>query len=246
MYICLSRGGLDMKKFLHTLWITTFPVFVGYISVGFAFGLLFQQSGLPFIWALLMSLMVYAGSMQFVAISLLATNASMIDIALMTLFVNFRHLFYGLSLLEPFSQLKGKKPYAIFALTDETYSILVSTVAHHKHDQSRFIFAVSLVNQSYWILGTLLGGLFGRLFPLELKGIDFIMTALFTVLLVEQWLNHRAHTPIYIGFGASTAVLLLLGPGNMVIPSSLLIIALLLLFRKNIDKSHDSSQEDTK
>jgi 4-azaleucine resistance transporter AzlC len=224
--------------------MTTFPVFVGYVSVGFAFGLLFQQTGLPFGWAIAMSLFVYAGSMQFVAISLLMTNASFIDIGLMTLFVNFRHLFYGLSLLDPFSRLKNKKPYGIFALTDETYSILVSAKTPPTMSPSDFIFRVSLMNQLYWILGTCLGGLFGQILPLELKGIDFIMTALFTVLLTEQWLSQKGHTPIYIGFGASSAVLFLLGPSNMVIPSSLLIITLLLIFRKSIESPRASSKEE--
>lgn len=233
-----------MKHLFRSLWITTFPVLVGYVSVGFAFGLLFQQTGLPFGWAIAMSLFVYAGSMQFVAISLLTTQASFIDIALMTLFVNFRHLFYGLSLLGPFNKLKNKKSYAIFALTDETYSILVSAKTPQGVDSSHFIFMISMVNQLYWILGTCLGGLFGQLFPMELKGIDFIMTALFTVLLTEQWLNQKRHTPIYIGFGASSVVLLLLGPSNMVIPSSLLIITLLLIFRKTIEEPSVSIKEE--
>lgn len=225
-----------MKKIIKAAVTVTIPVMLGYISVGIAFGLLFQKSGYNFLWAVLMSITVYAGSMQFIAINLLTSGAGLVEIALMTLFVNIRHMFYGLSFIDKFKDMGKKKKYMIFSLTDETYSLLCSTNAPVGIDNNLFLFCISILNQIYWVIGTIIGSIAGTLITFNTKGIDFAMTALFVVIFIEQWASYKTHTPVLIGACVTIISLLIFGANNMILPSMILIILTLTLFQKQITK----------
>ncbi len=224
-----------MKQAIKTAFPVTIPVLLGYLSIGIAFGLLFENAGYNFIWAFFTSLIVYAGAMQFIAVSFFYGGIGLIQIAIMTLIVNFRHIFYGLSFLDRFNDMGRKKWYMAFALTDETYSLLCGKKAPDGVDEKKFYFCVAFLNQSYWILGSVIGSLAGALIAFDTTGMDFAMTALFVVIFLDQWKAYPSHLPALIGLGGTIAVLLVIGPGNLVIPSMILIIIALMLARNQIE-----------
>lgn len=225
-----------MKQAIKAAFPVTIPVMLGYLSIGIAFGLLFENAGYNFIWAFFASLTVYAGAMQFIAVSFFHGGIGLIQIAVMTLVVNFRHIFYGLSFLDRFNGMGKKKWYMIFALTDETYSLLCSRKAPDGVDEKMFFFCVAFLNQSYWILGSVIGSLAGSMITFNTKGMDFAMTALFIVIFLDQWKAYSSHIPALIGLACTVGVLFFAGPGNLVIPSMALIVIALMLARKPIEK----------
>lgn len=232
-----------MKKAIKAAFPATIPVMLGYLSVGIAFGLLFEKSGYNFIWAILMSLIVYAGSMQFIAINLLVSGAGLIEIAIMTLFVNIRHLFYGLSFIDKFKTMGKKKTYMIFSLSDETYSLLCSSKAPEGVDDNLYLFSIAFLNQIYWLIGTFIGSIAGSLITFDTTGIDFAMTALFVVIFIEQWTTFKTHVPALIGIVSTVVCLLIFGADNLVLPSMLFIIISLIMFKKQIEgKVHEDSK----
>lgn len=231
-----------MKKAIKEAFPVTIPVMLGYISVGIAFGLLFEKSGYNFLWAILMSITVYAGAMQFIAINLLTSGLGLIQIALMTLFVNIRHVFYGLSFIDKFKGMGKKKSYMIFSLTDETYSLLCSSKVPEGIDSNLFFFCIALLNQIYWIIGTLIGSIAGSLITFNTKGIDFAMIALFVVIFIEQWFSYKTHIPAIIGIVCTIISLLIFGANNLILPSMMLITLALIIFQKQIDR--DVYRED--
>lgn len=236
-----------MKRAIKAAFPVTIPVMLGYISVGIAFGLLFEKSGYSLAWAMLMSLTVYAGSMQFIAINLLTSGAGFIEIALMTLFVNIRHVFYGLSFIDKFKDMGKKKGYMIFSLTDETYSLLCSSKAPEGVNSNLFIFSIAFLNQIYWILGTIIGSAAGSLIKFNTKGIDFAMTALFVVIFIEQWYSYKTHIPVIVGIFSTVLCFLIFGANNLILPSMLCITITLILFQKQIDRNpHELSEEAIK
>lgn len=220
------------KKGFRTVFLDTVPVMTGYICLGFGFGIVMQQNGLGLFWALALSLFVYAGSMQYVAVGLLTSGAGLLTAALTTLAVNARHLFYGLSMIDTYKGMGKKKPYLIFALTDETYSLVAGKQPPEGVDRGKYYLLVSALDQCYWVLGTLLGSAVGQLLPINYEGIDFALTALFVTIFVEQWLSVKNHIPALIGVGASVICLILFGSGSFLIPSMGLIALLLLLTRE--------------
>lgn len=213
----------------------TVPVLMGYIFLGMAFGILLTSSGYHFLWAILMSIIIYAGSMQFVAVGLVNSIFDPMGTLLITLLVNARHTFYGLSLLHKYKGMARKKPYMIFSLTDETYSLLCSVEAPKDVDSNWFMFFISLLNQSYWIIGSALGGMVGSLFTFNTKGIDFVMTALFVVIFIDQWKSTSNHLPAIIGVLTSIICLTIFGPENFIIPAMLSILVLLILLDKKME-----------
>ena len=221
-----------MKKHLRTLFLDTLPVMTGYVFLGFGFGILLEQNGYGLWWALAMSIFIYAGSMQYVAISLLTGGASLLTTALTTLMVNARHLFYGISMVDAYKGAGKKKPYLIFALTDETYSLVSQNQVPEGMSRHGYCFAVSLLNHCYWVLGSALGSLAGNLIPINYEGIDFVLTALFVTIFVEQWLSTKHHLPALIGMAATVLCLLLFGQDIFLIPSMALIAAALTLLPK--------------
>ncbi len=197
-------------KTIRYAFVRSLPIMAGYIVLGLGFGVLLQSKGYGAGWALVMSGLIYAGSMQYVAIDLLAGGASLISAAIMTLMVNARHLFYGISMLERYKGTGAAKPYLIFALTDETYSVVCS--------------------------GGVAGALLGSVLPFDTTGIDFSMTALFLVVMTEQWKASRDHTPALVGLGVSLVCLLIFGSSDFLIPSMVGITAALTVLRGFMQK----------
>ena len=221
----------DRKATIRRALVSTLPVFAGYIGLGFGFGVILRTRGYPVWLAPLMACTMYAGSMQYVAVDLLFGGVSLLTAAVTTLMVNARHLFYGVSMIDKYKGAGWRKPYLMFALTDETYSLLCSDTTT---DPSRYnyYFFVSLFDQCYWIMGCTLGAAVGGVLPFPTKGIDFVLTALFVTIVVDQWRQNRDHLPVLIGAAAAALSLLLFGSDNMLIPAMLLIAVVLTLLRK--------------
>lgn len=213
----------------------TIPVLTGYLFIGIAFGVMFAEKGYSVLWAILMSTLVYAGSGQYLAVNFFVPGISFIQVMFLTLMVNIRHIFYGISLLEKFNKLGWKRWYMIFGLTDETYSLLCATNIPDGVDEEKFLFAISLLDQSYWIIGSAIGGAAGTLLPINSKGIDFAMTALFVVIFVEQWFQKKNRAPAVIGVTVSFLALQIFGADKFVLPSMLIIIAVLFAGKKRLD-----------
>ena len=228
------------RRALSAAFPVTVPVLMGYLAIGMAFGFMLQAIGYNFIWAFFMSLTIYAGSGQYLGVTLLSTAAGLGTVALMTLLINFRHLVYGLSMLEKFRGMGWRKFYMIFSLTDETYALLASAQAPVGVDPKSFYFAIAMLDQSYWILGSVIGAVAGALIPVDTTGIDFAMTALFVVIAVDQWKAYRKHLPALLG-GAVTIVFLLIlgqvfGQQQMLIVSLGVIVLLLLMLRDKLEE----------
>ncbi len=225
-----------MKHLLKVSIIKTLPVMAGYIVLGIGFGILSQKNGYSFWWALAMSVFIYAGSMQYVAVSLLSSGASLIAAALTTLMVNARHLFYGISMVDAYKDAGKRKPYLIFGLTDETYSLVCTGDYPEGVNKYSYCFCVSLLNQLYWVTGTVLGVVAGKLITIDTTGIDFSMTALFITVFVEQWRSTKNHIPAVVGVTVSILCLLIFGRENFLIPAMIGISLILTIGKKRIDK----------
>jgi len=220
------------RNTLKTAFLDTLPVMAGYIVLGTGFGILADRNGYGFLWSFAMSLFIYAGSMQYLLISLLTGGASLIATALTTLMVNARHLFYGISMVEGYRGTGRKKPYLIFALTDETYSLVSRTPAPEGINRHSYCFLVSALDHCYWLAGTALGAVLGACLPLSFEGIDFALTALFITIFVEQWLSTKQHLPAIIGVMSTALCLFLFGQDVFLVPSMAVIALLLTLMRK--------------
>ena len=224
------------RKALAAAFPATVPVLMGYLAIGMAFGLMLETAGYGVGWALLMSVTIYAGSGQYLGVSLLATGASLSQVAFLTLMINFRHLVYGLSMLEKFRGMGARKFYMIFSLTDETYALLSSARAPAGVEEHDYYFAVSMLDHSYWILGGVLGTIIGGILPFDTTGIDFAMTSLFTVIFVEQWQSTKCHIPALMGLAAAAMSLAILGPDNFILPAMLAICVMLVAMRGRLAK----------
>ena len=225
-----------MRKAFRPAFTATIPVFCGYLFIGFAFGVMLRDIGYTSPWAFLCSLAIYAGSGQYLLVSLMAAKASLVTVAVMTLLLNCRHIFYGLSFLETFHSMGARKWYMIFSLTDETYSVVCSGGVPEGVDRKKYYFWVSLLNQLYWIAGGVAGALLGSVLPFDTTGIDFSMTALFLVVMTEQWKASRDHTPALVGLGVSLVCLLVFGSSDFLIPSMVGITAALTVLRGFMQK----------
>ena len=216
-------------------------VLFGYAFLGTAFGILLRQAGFGALWSLAFSGLVYAGSLQFVLAGFLAAPTALPTVALMSLFINARHLFYGLSFIERFRSMGKKRPYMIFSLTDETYSVLCGMdEVPAGVDKNGAMFLVALLDQLYWVAGSLLGTFAGGL-PLDFTGIDFSMTALFLVIFLEQWRGAKSHLPALLGLGCGAVSLLALGPDNFLLPALCTTVAVLLLARPVLNREKEAA-----
>lgn len=212
-------------------FVSTVPVLTGYMVLGFGFGIVLKANGYGILWAFVMSLFIYAGSMQYVAIGLLSGGASLITSALTTLMVNARHLFYGISMLEKYKNTGRRKPYLIFALTDETYSLVCGDNKDIPDNKKKdYYLLVSLFNQIYWVTGSLLGAVAGSVIKFDSQGIDFALTALFLTVFIEQWLTSKKHLPALIGVLCSVVCLVVFGADKFLIPAMLCIALILCLY----------------
>lgn len=232
----------EWKKALKSAFPCTIPVLVGYLFIGIAFGVMFQEKGYHFGWAILMSLLVYAGSGQYVAVNFFAPGVSLIHVIFLEFMVNIRHVFYGLSLLKRFDNMGKKKLYMIFSLTDETYSLYFSANAPQGVDEKKFLFSIAIMDQLYWIAGSAIGALAGQLLPFSGEGIDFAMTALFLVIFTEQWLGAKQHFPAVTGVVCSVVCLLIFGADRFVLPA-MICIAVLLLAGKQYHPKKKAKEE---
>ena len=221
-------------KTVKAAFVKSLPVMAGYIILGIGFGILAHNAGYGFLWVLAMSLLIFAGSMQYVGIGLLAGGASVLTVLLTTVMVNARHLFYSISMLRHYGNAGRYKPYLIFSLTDETYSLLCDGKVPEGMDPDRFRFLVSLFNQSYWVLGSVIGSLVSGILPFSTAGIEFSMTALFIASFTEQWITAKDHIPAVTGLLGTLFCLIVFGPERFLIPAMLLITLLLTLFRNRI------------
>ncbi len=218
-------------KTVKAAFVKSLPVMAGYIILGTGFGILAHSAGYGFPWALAMSLFIFAGSMQYVGVGLLAGGANVLTVILTTVMVNARHLFYSISMLRHYGHAGRYKPYLIFSLTDETYSLLCDGDVPAGEDPGRYRFFVSLFNHCYWIAGCVLGSWIGAKLPFSTAGIEFSMTALFIASFTEQWLHTHYHIPALTGLLTTLLCLLLFGPEHFLIPAMLMITAILTLLR---------------
>ena len=219
-------------KTIRQAFYTSVPVMAGYVVLGTGFGILMRNAGYGVLWTAAMSAFIYAGSMQYVGVSLLTGGASVLTTALTTIMVNARHLFYSISMIDTYKDAGQFKPYMIFALTDETYSLLCDGTTPDGAEPNLYRFFVSLFNQCYWVSGSVLGSLLGTVLPFPTTGIEFSMTALFVAAFTEQWLTTKDHVPALTGLLSTLLCLLVFGRERFLIPAMLLITLILTILRR--------------
>ena len=225
------------RKSLAAAFPHTVPVLMGYLSIGIVFGWMLSAAGFHPLWSAVMSVTIYAGSGQYLGVELLSKAAPLADAAFLTLILNFRHLVYGLSMLEKFRDLGRRKLYMVFALTDETYALLAGVSVPEGVDSRDFYFSIAALDHLYWITGSVIGAAAGALITINTEGIDFAMTALFLVIAVEQWQSNAGHAPVFLGALGTLACLLVFGPenGRFLIPALAILVAGLLLMRPRLE-----------
>lgn len=234
----------EVTQSLKAAFPKTIPIIPGYIFMGIAFGILLTNLGYDWYWPALMGLIIFAGMAQFVSVNMLVPGLSLINTFVFQFVLNARHIFYGLSMLEKFKGAGKLKPYLIFAMTDETYSILCSSKPPEGASEKLYCFFVALLDHSYWVIGCLLGGLVGSLITFNTTGIDFSMTAFFVTIVIDQWRNTKDHIPAICGFVVTTIALLILGADRFIIPALIGITACLLLFRRRIEELEAMNQKE--
>lgn len=210
----------------------TTPVMFGYVPIGIVFGFLLSQAGYHWIFAVLMSVFIYSGATQFLAIGFFSHNAAMVEIAVTTLLLNLRHSFFGLSMIRKFSGIPRVKPYMVFAMTDETYALLTATDEPDQQVKARYYFFISLLNHLYWITGSLIGAIASQAIKTDLKGMDFALTALFTVLVIEQYRKIHSMQPFLVALVSGIGCMVLVAPQYMLLASILSGTVMLILTRK--------------
>lgn len=234
----------DKTNALKAAFPHTIPVLTGFMFLGIAYGILMNSKGYGFGWTVLMSLFAFAGSAQYIAVTFLTTVFNPVYALLMTLIINARHLFYGISMLDKYKNAGRLKPYLIFGLCDETFSVLCSTEPPEGVNKNWFYFFVTLLDHLYWVTGSAIGGLLGSVISFNIKGLDFVLTALFVVIFVGQWRTRKNRLPAMVGVLCSVVCLLIFGQRHFIIPAMLAILASLTLFRKGLDAKISAAKEE--
>ena len=224
------------EAFPHTL-----PICAGFLFLGMSYGFLMKSRGFGTLYPLFMSIFIFAGSMEFVAVNLLLSAFNPLYVFLLTLMVNARHLFYGIAMLDRYRGMGWKKPYLIFGLCDETFAVNCTATIPEDTDSGWFMFAVTFLNQCYWVTGTLAGSLLGNILAFNTEGLDFVMTAMFVVIFMDQWLKEERHISSLLGLGISFLCLLAFGADNFIIPSMIAILGVLTFLRKPLEKGGEIS-----
>ena len=219
------------NRTIRQAFLKSIPVLAGYVVLGIGFGILMRDAGYGVLRTAAMSLFIYAGSLQYVGVGLLTGGASVLTTAITSLMVNARHLFYSISMIDEYKDAGQYKPYMIFALTDETYSLLCDGMTPSGVDTNQYRFLVSIFNHSYWVTGSVIGSLLGAVLPFSTEGIEFSMTALFVAAFTEQWLTTKDHVPALTGLICTLLCLIVFGKDNFLIPAMLLITLVLTLLR---------------
>lgn len=223
-------------KALKAAFPHTIPIFAGFWFLGLAYGIYMNVSGFSFWYPMLMSLTIFGGSLEFVAVSMLLAPFAPLQTFVMTLMIQARHLFYGISMLDRFKGMGWKKFYLIFGMCDETFSINYTAQIPEDVDRGWFYFFVTLLNHFYWFSGATIGGLMGNLIHFNTEGLSFVMTAMFVVIFMEQWLKEKHHASAWIGLAGSAGCLLIFGAESFMIPTMICILVMLTIFRKPIEK----------
>ena len=213
----------------------TLPICVGFIVLGMSYGFLMRSKGFPLIYPMLMSLFIFAGSMEFVTVNLLLSDFNPLHVFFLTLMVNARHIFYGISMLDKYKNCGWKKPYLIFGMCDETFTVNCAVTPPEDVDKGWFMFFVTLLNQIYWVSGATLGALLGYIIHFDASGIEFVMTALFVVMFINQWEETKEHTPALMGLGCTLLCLVIFGRSNFIIPAMILIVLCLSLCKGKLE-----------
>ena len=229
------------KKALKTIFLDTVPVMTGYLFLGISFGILLGETGYGLPWAFAMALFMYAGSAQFLAVGLLANHASVLSSAIAIFLLNARHIFYGISLIDAHKGTGKKKPYLIFALTDETYSLVTQNQPPEGMKRHTYCFLVTLFDHIYWVSGCVIGSIAGNFIPISFEGIEFVLTALFVTLFTEQRLSNKNHFPAVVGVASTVLCLVIFGKDIFLIPSMALIAILLTTTRKTGKRKEDGA-----
>lgn len=233
----IGKRKRGVKKAFLAAFPKTIPIMMGFLFLGMSYGIYMKVSGFSFVYPLCMSLVIFGGSLEFVAVTMLLGSFAPLQTFLMAFMIQARHLFYGIALLEKYKGTGLKKPYLIFGMCDESFSINCSAEVPEDVDKGWFYFFVTVLNQFYWVAGATLGGVLGSFIRFNTEGLDFVMTAMFVVIFLEQWLKEKKHYTALIGVLASTLCLLVFGADSFLIPTMVCILCFLTVFRKPIEKA---------
>ena len=229
------KTNVKMKA-LKCAFPHTIPIMTGFLFLGMSYGIYMHVSGFSFWYPMLMAMTIFAGSVEFVCVNFLLGAFNPLQAFIVTLILNARHIFYGISMLDRFKGMGWKKIYLIFGMCDETFSVNYTADIPKDVDSGWFMFFVTLLNQIYWVLGATLGGLFGSLITFNTEGLDFVMTAMFVVIFLEQYLKDKNHLSSYIGLGVSLLMLIFFGADNFMIPAISGILVCLSVARKSMEE----------
>ncbi len=229
-----------LKKAFLAAFPNTIPIMMGFLFLGMTYGIYANVSGFSVIYPFIMSLTIFAGSVEFVAVELLLGVFNPLQALIMTLMINARHLFYGLSMLDKYKGTGWKKPYLIFGMCDESFSINCTAKISEDVDKGWFYFFVTILNQLYWVVGATLGGLFGSIIHFNTEGLDFVMTAMFVVIFLEQWLKDKHHVSETLGLGLTLVCLIIFGADHFLIPAMMAILVSLTLLRRKLEKGGEA------
>lgn len=232
----MSRKNNVCYLSLKAAFPYTLPIFAGFWFLGMAYGMYMNVAGFSFWYPMLMSFFIFGGSLEFVAVTMLTSSFAPLQVLIMTLLIQARHLFYGISMLEHFKGLGWKRCYLIFGLCDETFSINYTAKIPEGIDRGWFMFFVTLLNHFYWVSGATMGGVLGSMLTFDMEGLDFVMTAMFVVIFMEQWAKERKHYTAFICIGTAFACLVVFGATSFMLPTMGCILFLLLFFRRPIEK----------
>ena len=225
-----------IKAAFFAAFPNTIPILAGFLFLGIAYGIYMNQSGFKFYYPMFMSFIIFAGSVEFATVSWLLGSFDPVNIFFLTLMINARHLFYGLSMLEKYNIPGWKKLYLIYGMCDESFSINATVDVPKDIDKGLFMFFVTMLNQIYWVAGATIGGIFGSFIPFDTKGLEFVMTALFVVIFLENWLKEKDHSASVIGLFISFICLIIFKGTNFIIPSMIIILSVLTLLRGRLEK----------
>ena len=230
------------RKAFKAAFPYTVPIFAGFWFLALAYGVLMNVNGFSFLYPMFMSLLIFGGSLEFLVVTMLMSAFAPVQAFTIALLVQARHLFYGITMLDIYRGTGWKKPYLIFGMCDESFSINYTAEIPEDVDRGWFMFFVTLLNHSYWVSGAVAGGLVGSLLKFNTKGLDFVMTAMFVVIFMEQWMKEKKKYTGLIGLACALACLLIFGPDSFMVPAMLMILVILTLLRKPIGKVYLSEE----
>lgn len=233
------------RKALKAAFPYTIPIFAGFWFLGLAYGIYMNTAGFSFVYPMLMSFLIFGGSLEFVAVELLLSPFAPLQVFIMSLLIQARHLFYGISMLEKYKGTGWKKFFLIFGMCDESFSINYTAQIPEDVDKGWFMLFVTELNRFYWVSGATIGGLVGSLLTFDTNGISFVMTAMFVVIFLEQWLKEKNHIASLIGIGVSVLCLLIFGADSFMVPAMVAIVVLLLLLKKKLQPEQTEITEQT-